>query len=72
MTPKEKADSLIEKFKPFAHSHYFENTGEFDNVGELNNAKQCAFIVIDEVLQTAFWQRTTDYWGEVKKEIQKL
>jgi hypothetical protein len=67
MTAKEKAKELVDKFR----------------IGDRNmksKAKQCALICIDEILQTIPkevmsykpFMMNTDYWQEVKEEINKL
>jgi hypothetical protein len=65
MTPQEKADELFTKFSG--------NTVHFDA------AKQCAFIAVDEIINThllsekdIFGIHPVDYWQEVKNEIEKL
>jgi hypothetical protein len=63
MIPIEKAHELAMKF---------------DKYGETDNAKQCALIAVDEIinsvvitdLKTA--QNQFNYWEEVKTEIEKL
>jgi hypothetical protein len=60
MTPKEKAIYLVNKFLQI-----------YD--GRVSKAKQCALIAVDEIL----WllnhnQIDTDYYKEVKQEIEKL
>jgi len=71
MTPKEKAFDLIRLYRNI----------EFDN-GEncylmisMKNAKQCALIAVDEVLNTimsVYQPETKAFWYEVKKEIELL
>jgi hypothetical protein len=85
MTPKEKAKSLVDKM-------YFviSNNGQFTGVHSIPNkfieAKQCALIAVDEMLNNAgfIWGgRDTEtglgvrdsyrkYLQEVKKEIEAL
>jgi len=69
MTSKEKAFDLIRLYRNI----------EFDN-GEncylmisMKNAKQCALIAVDEILDT-WLEFSTDriFWQEVKQEIEKL
>lgn len=65
MTPKEKAKELIEKFKVYSSMYH-------DGVAE--NAKKCALILVDEVIQELrqFSPATKDYinwWKEVRREI---
>ncbi len=73
MTPKEKAKELVDKF--------IEPTMEFDEldgyVEDKDNAKQCALIAVDEVIEALHehhWQNRLiiNYWEEVKHEIEKL
>jgi len=49
LTPTQKADELIEKFRPFAHSNHNHDTPLFGLI--LNqNATRCAIIAVDEIL----------------------
>ena len=67
MTAKEKAIELVNKFLQI-----------YD--GRVPQAKQCALICVDEILQTIPnevmsykpFMMNTDYWQEVKQEINKL
>jgi hypothetical protein len=65
MTPKEKAEELVNK--------YLMNTP----VGfHIDDAQQCALIAVDEILNndgfTRFDIYLTEYWQEVKQEIINL
>jgi hypothetical protein len=76
MTPKEKALELVDKF--------IEPTMEFDEldgyVEDKDNAKQCALIAVDEIINSnphsnplnTYGFSTMAYWQEVKHEISKL
>jgi hypothetical protein len=74
MTPKEKAEELVDMF--------MEHTVEWDKVTEVAfdseyHAKKCALIAVDkifEALHEHHWQNRLiiDYWKEVKQEIEKL
>jgi crotonobetainyl-CoA:carnitine CoA-transferase CaiB-like acyl-CoA transferase len=69
MTPKEKAEQLLDKFK-FA-SIYFTNG--FD--GAKLNAKTCALFAVDELIEETSFEVPNirqRYWKEVKQEIEKL
>ena len=70
MTPKEKAKELVlDKFRRYVSEKDFFG----DNI-ELTNAKQCAIIAVDEILNE-YWSHDTkrrDWWKEVKQEIEKL
>jgi hypothetical protein len=67
MTPKEKSIELVNKFLQI-----------YD--GRVPQAKQCALICVDEVLENITeevmtykpFMMNTDYWQEVKEEINKL
>ena len=64
MTPKEKAQQLADYYMPFCSNNY-------------NDAKQCALITVDEILlhekeNHSILDKSTEYWREVKKEIEAL
>jgi hypothetical protein len=83
MTPKEKAQELVDRFREFADGTDAETDRYSPNI-EKQNAKQCALIAIDEILNNAVKYNAYDgvinnelwaddeYWQEVKKEIEKL
>jgi hypothetical protein len=62
MTPKEKAQELIDKYDSIL----------------TYKSKQCALVAVDEILNTIDWHefetpnKELDYWIEVKREIQIL
>jgi hypothetical protein len=64
MTPKEKAEQLINKF-------FFDTM-----LDELEDAKDCALIAVDEIKEfmspMVHSKQAYDYWEEVKQEIEKL
>lgn len=65
MTPKEKAQDLVDKFIQTNGNAFF--------------AKECALIAVDEIMESIkilpmgmdylSWR---DYWKEVKQEIEKI
>lgn len=63
-TPKEKAEELVEKFKQesFAQTEHFK----------LINAKECAMLYVDEVLDLKLEKSDYYFYSEVKHEILKL
>jgi len=71
MTPKEKAEELVNKMWVYA----LPNAN-----GSWKNAKQCALIAVDEILsdyKNYLLHENTEYkglmyWKEVKQEIEKL
>ena len=74
MTPKERAKDLVGKF--ISHTLIFdEGAGWLEDKDE---AKQCALIAVDEILNTIEYSSQADelskvsYWEEVKQEIEKL
>ena len=61
MTPKEKAQELINKF-------YFDTS-----LTDIEEVKKCALIAVDEILNVIEVPSTEyKYWQEVKQEIEKL
>ena len=80
MTPKEKAEELIDRFEQRfpLKSEVITTKGdlswEYDNWEE---AKQCALIAVDEIidsLQIKNYPQADqyEYWQEVKNEIENL
>lgn len=70
MTPKEKAEELVNKF-------YIEG----DMLKESHSyrlAKKCALIAVGEIVSSIDWHEfetpneTFEYWWEVKQEIEAL
>ena len=59
MTPKEKAEELVDKFYPM-----------FTNSVRDTLAKQCALIAVNEILNIGCIE--VPYWLEVKQEIEKF
>ena len=78
MTPKEKAEELVQKYKPFVYcymgSGMLSNTYDEDVV--LTMSKKCALIAVDEIQDfiTKYDNHFQDfkYWDEVTQEIQNL
>ncbi len=63
MTPQEKADELVNKYK----------FTEIPNYTSMLEVKQCALIAVDEILDLFLEEsRHTRYWKDVIKEIKKL
>ena len=73
MTPKGKAIELVESFLPY--SDYNECDVFTQRENQLKNAKQCALICVDEMINcnTIYMEGCyIEYWEEVKQEINKL
>jgi hypothetical protein len=78
MTPKEKALELFNKFIPILGGINSTDWIYFNG----KEAKQCAIIAVDEILDALVSERISyggeyryeesDYWEEVKTEIEKL
>jgi len=78
MTPKEKAKELVQKLRLYSWTSdydYAENGAE----NEYYNAKKCALIAVDEILDEIqpfelAWEYESKikFWKSVKKEIEKL
>jgi hypothetical protein len=69
MTPKEKAEQLINAFLP----HVRWKMGQEDVI---QRAKECALVAVDEILNVTVgltdFTDDFDYWQKVKQEIEKL
>lgn len=71
MTPKEKANQLIQRF-------YFSlpNNGSFTGINNVHSRWEegikCALICCDEVLGYMGADRGYEFWMSVKEEIQKI
>lgn len=75
MTPKEKAFDLVYKFSKAEDEDGFMNRNTFRH-------KQCALIAVDELINSTQYKchldkafneiETTEYWLEVKQEIEKI
>ena len=74
MTPKNKAEELVDKYYLELRQHSFNY--------DLETAKQCALIAVDEILnfdinaknesQFVIENHIEEYWQQVKQEIQAL
>lgn len=74
MSPKEKAESLIKKHL----TAIAEETMDSDNIIKYNS-KQCALITVNEMIfelsdlpRIPYNERRTDFWRNVKIELEKL
>ncbi len=73
MEPREKAKELIERFSPVVYPFLGSSmlTNEPNYTVILNNAKICANITIDEILNLDTGDTINkDYWEEVRKSIE--
>lgn len=82
MTPKEKAIELIDKHRTIIRKADIYNN--LESIDEIDLAKQCAFIIIDEMFEfmkmddfesdTVYFANSkwVNYWQEVKKEIENI
>jgi hypothetical protein len=69
MTPKEKAEELVNRFAKLPEE------GSLMWYLSFEIAKKCALIAVDEILDTIKWcigDSQVEYWQEVKKEIEAL
>ena len=65
MIPKEKAIELFNK--------YNELSKDYTRGVSINEfAKQCALIAVDELIKNSHSDKRTEYWQEVKHEINQL
>lgn len=82
MTPKEKAEELVVKYASLQITTIgcieSGNPCIIKNVMYKENAKQCALIVVDEIMHHIRWslaygyEKQLEYFQEVKNEIEKL
>jgi hypothetical protein len=84
MTPKEKAEELVDSFKFETKQSEIINDiilGDISVVFQHHKARQCALIAVDEILNAienvfipsvSKLNSTYRYWQEVKQEIEKL
>ena len=69
MTPKDKAKELVDKM--------WNIDERYGSIG-FNEAKQCALVAVDEILDAVDWHEfetpneELNYWNQVKEEINKL
>jgi hypothetical protein len=75
MKPKEKAEELVNKYKPYVYPYVGSSYLTGDEYPEqiLSYAKKCASIAVDEILSLFVHEcADTIYWTEVKQEIENL
>ena len=72
MTPKDKEQELVDKFRNEITSFLGDNMKKI-------NAKKCALIAVDELIKIHYLLTNTNdtspsiiYWKEVKQEIENL
>ena len=73
MTPKEKANELVDKFYQTTPNEAWVNEplGISEEYNAWKQSKQCALIAVDEILKTNPY-KARNFWYEVKNEIEKL
>ena len=73
MTPKEKAEDLVDKFYQTTPNEAWINEplGISEEYKAWKQAKQCALIAVNEILEADDCYGRL-YWEEVKQEIEKL
>lgn len=79
MNTEDKVKELIDKFSEYSHSEWNEDSG-YDEESRIENAKQCAIICVDEILDVlgeagvySFADpKVSEYWKEVKDKINQL
>ena len=69
MTPKEKAEELVDKYRTYIRTG--DKYEYLDAEDEVHLAKQCALIAVNEILDICKTYLSS-YYLEVKEEIQKL
>jgi hypothetical protein len=71
MTPKEKADYFVMKFKSS------ESQDGYNDVRDIHAAIRCALIAVGEIKRCIDWHiypldKQWRYWEEVKQELENL
>lgn len=69
MTPREKAIEIMKKFDRYART---ETDYQIENFGKLNYSRECALIVMDEILNSSIKLDEYNYYQDVKHEIETL
>jgi hypothetical protein len=79
MTPKDKAEELVDKFYQTTPNESWINEplGIAEPYGSWKQAKECALIAVNEIKKSAPLKPLNPlgaypYWQEVKQEIEKL
>lgn len=73
MTPKEKAIHLVGRY--YDYVNVFDDEGNANYQQAENNAKECALIAVDELIQFCNESGIREpmmYWNKVKQEIENL
>ena len=70
MTAKEKAKELIEKYSKVE----IQIGGEYDGYMsmQLHDAKECALILVDEIIKDTYGGAQLRRWEAVKSELHSL
>jgi hypothetical protein len=73
MTPKEKAEELVDRFHIKVHVSFVENSipSVVNALMLYDSTKQCALIAVDELIKQCS-DANSWYWEEVKIEIKNL
>ena len=78
MTPKEKAEQLVNMFREFADGTDIE-TDRYSPKIEKEKSKQCALMAVDEVIKSLppfeyglEFVAKIEFWNNVKQEIEAL
>jgi len=66
MTAKQKANELVDK--------YVEYVEAYSSQGQIENAKICALIAVNEMIEVTYaaTRSTYEYWLDVKREIKAI
>ena len=66
MTAKQKANELVDR--------YVEYVEAYSSQGQIENAKICALIAVNEMIEVTYaaTRSTYEYWLDVKREIKSI
>lgn len=81
ITPKEKADQLLESVMFSLNKQFDPNTGEYQPIPRNPYYKECALAIVNEIFEfmkkddldseTAYWANhpLSNFWVDVEREI---
>jgi hypothetical protein len=73
MTPKEKAEELVDKIY---YCQRYADGEDYIPLEAVKRAKQCALVAVNEIINSVDDEHVSDifkeHWQQVKQEIKKL
>ena len=79
MTPKEKANELVDKCRFALYDNLPSLQSEIFKQSMTEASKQCTLTAVDEIMNIAYWEymdsgggQEKSYWQQVRQEIEKI